>query len=66
MGAWVGHQAHCLLVVRIGLNQAREIALARQRLAQNGVEIKGAIFNAVERRSSGYYSYGYYEYKNGT
>jgi len=63
----IGHMAGtCLLVVRFGLNQAREIALARQRFAQNGVEIKGAIFNAVERRSSGYYSYGYYEYKNGT
>ena len=65
--AVIGHMAGtCLLVVRFGLNQAREIALARQRFAQNGVEIKGAIFNAVERRSSGYYSYGYYEYKNGT
>lgn len=62
----IGHMAGtCLLVVRFGLNQAREIALARQRFEQNGVEIKGAIFNAVERRSSGYYSYGYYEYKNG-
>jgi tyrosine-protein kinase Etk/Wzc len=30
------------------------------------VEIKGAIFNAVERRSSGYYSYGYYEYRSAT
>ena len=63
----IGHMAGTsLLVVRFGLNQAREIALARQRFAQNGVDIKGAIFNAVERRSSGYYSYGYYEYKNGT
>ena len=63
----IGHMAGtCLLVVRFGLNQAREIAMARQRFAQSGVEIKGAIFNAVERRSSGYYSYGYYEYKNGT
>ncbi|SFS08268.1 tyrosine-protein kinase Etk/Wzc [Dyella sp. OK004] len=60
----IGHMAGTsLLVIRFGLNQAREIALARQRFAQNGVEIKGAIFNAVERRSSGYYSYGYYEYK---
>ena len=63
----IGHMAGTsLLVVRFGLNQAREIALARQRFAQNGVDIRGAIFNAVERRSSGYYSYGYYEYKNGT
>ncbi len=59
----IGHHAGTsLLVVRFGLNQSREIALAKQRFAQNGVEIKGAIFNAVERRSGGYYSYGYYEY----
>jgi len=62
--AVIGHHAGTsLLVVRFGLNQSREIALARQRFEQNGVEIKGAIFNAVERRSAGYYSYGYYEYK---
>jgi tyrosine-protein kinase Etk/Wzc len=62
--AVIGHHAGTsLLVVRFGLNQAREIALAKQRFEQNGVEIKGAIFNAVEKRSSGYYSYGYYEYK---
>jgi tyrosine-protein kinase Etk/Wzc len=60
----IGHHAGTsLLVVRFGLNQAREIALAKQRFQQNGVEIKGAIFNAVERRSAGYYSYGYYEYR---
>jgi tyrosine-protein kinase Etk/Wzc len=62
--AVIGHHAGTsLLVVRFGLNQAREIALAKQRFEQNGVQIKGAIFNAVERRSAGYYSYGYYEYK---
>ena len=62
--AVIGHHAGTsLLVVRFGLNQSREIALAKQRFEQNGVEIKGAIFNAVEKRSAGYYSYGYYEYK---
>jgi len=62
--ALIGHHAGTsLLVVRFGLNQSREIALAKQRFEQNGVEIKGAIFNAVEKRSAGYYSYGYYEYK---
>ncbi len=62
--AIIGHQAGTsLLVVRFGLNQAREIALAKKRFEQNGVEIKGAIFNAVQRRSAGYYSYGYYDYK---
>ncbi len=57
------HAGISLLVTRFGLNQIREIALAKQRFQQNGVEIKGAIFNAVERRAAGYYSYGYYEYK---
>ncbi|HET8897284.1 MAG TPA: polysaccharide biosynthesis tyrosine autokinase [Rhodanobacteraceae bacterium] len=62
--AVIGHHAGTsLLVVRFGLNQVREIALAKQRFQQNGVDIKGAIFNAVERRAAGYYSYGYYEYK---
>lgn len=63
--AVIGHHAGTsLLVVRFGLNQAREVALAKQRFEHNGVEIKGAIFNAVERRSAGYYSYGYYDYKD--
>lgn len=62
--ALVGHYAGTsLLVVRFGLNQLREINLAKQRFEQNGIEIKGAIFNAVERRAAGYYSYGYYDYK---
>lgn len=51
-----------LLVVRFGLNQSREIALARQRFEQNGVHIKGAVLNAVEQRAAGYASYAYHEY----
>jgi tyrosine-protein kinase Etk/Wzc len=59
--AIIGHHAGtALLVVRFGINQAREIALARQRFEQNSVPLKGAIFNAVEKRSRGYYSYAYY------
>ena len=65
--AIIGHHAGTsLLVVRFGLNQARDIALAKKRFEQNSVDIKGAIFNAVEKRSAGYYSYGYYEYKAAT
>ncbi|MCT6953421.1 tyrosine-protein kinase, partial [Salmonella enterica subsp. enterica serovar Javiana] len=58
----IGH--HCgtgLLVVRFGVNQVREVAVAKQRFEHDGVVIKGAIFNAVEKRSTGYYSYAYYE-----
>jgi tyrosine-protein kinase Etk/Wzc len=59
--AIIGHHAGtALLVVRFGLNQPREVALARQRFEQNSVPLKGAIFNAVEKRSRGYYSYAYY------
>ncbi len=61
--AVIGHHAGTsLLVVRFGLNQAREIALAKQRFEQNGIALKGAIFNVVEKRSAGYYAYSYYEY----
>ena len=56
------HAGSSLLVTRFGVNQAKEILLTLQRFEQNGVQIKGAIFNAVEKRATGYYSYGYYEY----
>jgi len=57
------HAGSSLLVTRFGVNQPKEIELTMQRFEQNGVQVKGAIFNAVERRATGYYSYGYYEYK---
>ncbi|TWI01764.1 tyrosine-protein kinase Etk/Wzc [Luteimonas cucumeris] len=61
--AVIGHQVGtCLMVVRWGLNQQREIALAKQRLEQNGVEVRGAIFNGVQKRGAGQYAYSYYEY----
>lgn len=58
------HVGTCLLVARFGMNQPKELALAKRRFEQNSVKLKGAIFNAVERRATGYYSYGYYEYKS--
>ncbi|MBE1162278.1 polysaccharide biosynthesis tyrosine autokinase [Dyella acidiphila] len=54
------HAGTGLMVARFGVNQPRELSLAKQRFEQNGVAIKGAIFNAVEKRSTGYYSYAYY------
>jgi capsular exopolysaccharide family len=60
------HAGSSLLVTRFGLNQAKEILLAVKRFEQNGVQVKGTIFNAVEKRATGYYSYGYYEYKAGS
>src|SRR5690606_11347312 len=59
------HAGSSLLVTRFGVNQAKEILLTMKRFEQNGVQVKGTIFNAVEKRSTGYYSYGYYEYKSG-
>ncbi|MGE8486268.1 MAG: polysaccharide biosynthesis tyrosine autokinase [Pseudomonas sp.] len=54
-----------LIVTRYGLNPAKEIELTVRRFSQNGVVIKGAIFNGVERKASnkyGYSDYGYYHY----
>lgn len=58
------HAGTSLLVARFGLNQKKELDLARRRFEQNGVKLRGAIFNAVQKRAVGYYSYGYYEYKS--
>ena len=64
--AIVGRQSGTnLIVTRYGLNPAKEIELTVRRFSQNGVVIKGAIFNGVERKASnkyGYSDYGYYHY----
>lgn len=63
--AIIGRQAGTsLLVVRFDTHEMRDITLAKQRFAQNGVELKGAIFNAVEKRSGGFYNYSWYEYES--
>lgn len=64
--AIVGRQSGTnLIVTRFGLNPARELELTIRRFAQNGIELKGAIFNGVEKRASayGYGEYGYYHYE---
>ncbi|AOE83357.1 polysaccharide biosynthesis tyrosine autokinase [Pseudomonas sp. TCU-HL1] len=65
----VGRQAGTsLIVTRFGMNAAKEILLTKRRFEQNGISLKGAIFNAVERKASAYgygnYSYYQYEYKS--
>ncbi|MNN99575.1 Tyrosine-protein kinase wzc [compost metagenome] len=50
------------MVTRFGINQPKEILLSMKCFERNGVQVKGAIFNAVEKRATGYHSYGYYEY----
>ncbi|MFR0689851.1 polysaccharide biosynthesis tyrosine autokinase [Enterobacterales bacterium AE_CKDN230030158-1A_HGKHYDSX7] len=59
--AIVGRQAGTsLIVTRFGKNAQREIELTIRRFEQNGIELKGAIFNGVERRAADYYGNGAY------
>lgn len=52
-----------LLVVRFGMNPAREIEATIQRLGTSGVTLKGAILNAMERTAATNYGYyGHYKY----
>ncbi|QMW14224.1 polysaccharide biosynthesis tyrosine autokinase [Pseudoalteromonas sp. MT33b] len=62
------HTGTTLLVTRFGQNHAREIELTRNRFEQNGIDVKGVVFNGVLRKASnayGYYGYYNYEYKSG-
>nr|WP_150306264.1 polysaccharide biosynthesis tyrosine autokinase [Pseudomonas saliphila] len=52
-----------LIVTRFGVSPAKEIQLTLQRFRNNGIEIKGAIFNAIEKKASAYGNYGYYQYE---
>ena len=54
-----------LIVTRFGLNPVKEIELTLQRFRHNGIEVKGAIFNAVQKKASayGYGNYAYYQYE---
>lgn len=64
--ALVGRQAGTsLIVTRFGVNAAKEIQVTKRRFEQNGVVVKGAIFNAVQRKASayGYGNYSYYQYE---
>ena len=65
--AIVGRQSGTnLIVTRYGLNPAKEIEHTIRRFAQNGVVVRGAIFNGVEKKASakyGYGNYGYYQYE---
>lgn len=56
------HVGTTLMVARFGQNTAKEIDVARNRFEQSGIEVKGVIFNAVEKKASSSYGYGYYNY----
>lgn len=63
--AIVGRQSGTnMIVTRFELNPAREIELTIRRFQQSGIELKGAIFNGVEKRASAKYGYGGYGYYN--
>ena len=51
-----------LMVARFGQNTIKEIDVARNRFEQSGIEVKGVIFNAIEKKASSSYGYGYYNY----
>ncbi|TWX54068.1 polysaccharide biosynthesis tyrosine autokinase [Colwellia hornerae] len=62
-----GHAGSMLLVTRFGQNGIKEIDYARQRFEQNGIDVKGVVFNGVLKKASnayGYYGYSNYEYKS--
>ncbi|ALR16686.1 polysaccharide biosynthesis tyrosine autokinase [Vibrio natriegens] len=60
VGAFAGTT---LMVARFGQNTAKEIDVARSRFQQSGIEVKGVIFNAIEKKASSAYGYGYYNYE---
>ncbi|WP_319782085.1 polysaccharide biosynthesis tyrosine autokinase [Oceanisphaera sp. IT1-181] len=49
-----------LMVSRYAKNTLKEVEVAIRRYQQNNINVKGIVFNAVERKSSGY---GYYNYE---
>lgn len=61
--AIVGKQVGAtLMVTRFATNPLKEIEIAARRFERNGIDIKGVIFNGVERKGIGY-GYGYYNYE---
>ncbi|MBA6222877.1 polysaccharide biosynthesis tyrosine autokinase [Colwellia sp. MB02u-18] len=54
------HAGTTLLVTRFGQNHLREIELTRNRFEQNGIDVKGVVFNGVVKKASN--AYGYYGY----
>ncbi|MCG7562506.1 MULTISPECIES: polysaccharide biosynthesis tyrosine autokinase [Pseudoalteromonas] len=61
------HAGSTLLVTRFGQNHVKELELTRNRFEQNGIDVKGVVFNGVVKKASnayGYYGYYNYEYKS--
>lgn len=61
------HAGSTLLVTRFGQNHVKELEVTRNRFEQNGIDVKGVVFNGVVKKASnayGYYGYYNYEYKS--
>ena len=63
--AIIGHNVGTsLMIARFAVNTVKEMEISIRRFNQNGIDIKGVILNAVEKRASSYYGdYGYYQYE---
>ncbi|MFT7430966.1 MAG: tyrosine-protein kinase Etk/Wzc [Colwellia sp.] len=62
-----GYGGTFLLVTRYGQNTVKEITYTAKRLEQNGIDVKGVVFNGVMKKAAntyGYYGYYNYEYKS--
>ncbi|WP_105902564.1 polysaccharide biosynthesis tyrosine autokinase [Vibrio gangliei] len=58
------HVGTSLMVGRFERTTVKETELALQRFEQNGIEIKGFILNAIEKKAAAAYGgYGYYHYE---
>ncbi|MFA0413284.1 polysaccharide biosynthesis tyrosine autokinase [Vibrio renipiscarius] len=54
-----------LMVTRFGINSLKEIDVARDRFEKSGINVKGVILNAIEKKASSSYGYYNYSYKSG-
>jgi len=58
------HAGSTLLVTRFGQNHVKELELTRNRFEQNGIDVRGVVFNGVVKKASNAYGYyGYYNYE---
>ncbi|MCM2971561.1 polysaccharide biosynthesis tyrosine autokinase [Larsenimonas suaedae] len=57
------HAGTTMMVVKYETNSIKEVKTSQRRLSHNGIEVKGCIFNAVEKNMRNQYSYYNYSYK---
>lgn len=50
------------LALRFDQSTVKEVEVALNRFDMAGIEVKGFILNAVEKKASSSYGYGYYNY----